>query len=70
MATKKKTDVIEKTPPEKWKEVLQERGVKQSWLAEKTDISPEHISNILAGRVLLTDENKLKINEALGTNFK
>lgn len=69
MATKKKADVIEKTPPELWKEVLTERGVKQTWLADKTGISPEHISNILAGRVLLTDENKVKINEALGTEF-
>lgn len=69
MASKKKAEVIEKTPQEQWKEVLQDRGVKQTWLAEKTGISPEHISNILAGRVLLTDENKVKINEALGTEF-
>lgn len=69
MATKKKQDVIEKTPQENWKEVLEERGVKQTWLAEKTGISPEHISNILIGRVFLTDENKVKINAALGTNF-
>lgn len=58
-----------KCPPELWKEVLEERGVKQAWLAKQTGISPEHISNILADRVLLTDENKEKINTALGTDF-
>jgi len=70
MATKKKADTLEKTAQELWKDVLQQRGVKQSWLAAQTGISPEHISNILAGRVLLTDENKSKINDALGTDFK
>jgi plasmid maintenance system antidote protein VapI len=60
----------QKSIPQLWKEVLEERGVKQSWLADKTKISPEHISNILADRVLLTEENRIKINEALGTYFK
>lgn len=59
-----------KTIPQRWREVLESRGVKQTWLAEKTGISPEHISNILADRVLLTEENKDKINEILGTDFK
>ena len=58
-----------KSTPELFKQVLEERGVKQTWLATQTGISPEHISNILADRVLLTDENKKKINEALGTDF-
>lgn len=65
------TKTIEKkSVPELWKEVLQERGVKQSWLADKTGISPEHISNILADRVLLTEENREKINDILGVYFK
>lgn len=59
-----------KTVPQLWKEVLKERGVKQTWLADKTGISSEHISNILADRVLLTEENKDKINLALGVDFK
>lgn len=58
-----------KTIPELWKEVLEERGVKQTWLAAQAGISPEHISNILADRVLLTEENRIKINNALGTDF-
>ena len=69
MATKKKEGVIERTPQSQWKEVLEARGVKQSWLADKAGISPEHISNILAERVLLTEENRAKINEVLETNF-
>lgn len=63
------TDTVEKTVPQLFKEHLEERGTKQSWLAEKTGISPEHISNILADRVLLTDENKAKINAVLGTEY-
>ena len=54
----------------KIKEHLNERGTKQTWLANKTGLSPEHISNILAGRVLLTDEVLQKINTTLGTDFK
>lgn len=59
-----------KSIPELFKKVLEERGVKQTWLANQTGISKEHISNILADRVLLTEENKEKINNALGTDFK
>lgn len=59
-----------KSVAQKWKDVLEDRGVKQIWLADRTGISQEHISNILAERVLLTDENRDKINEILGTNFK
>lgn len=60
---------IKKTIPQEWKEVLESRGVKQTWLADQTGISPEHISNILADRVLLTEENRRKINDVLGTDF-
>lgn len=60
---------ITKTPAQKWKEVLEERGVKQIWLAKKIGISQEHMSNIFAERVLLTDDNRKKINKILGTDF-
>lgn len=59
-----------KSIPELFKTILEERGVKQTWLANQTGISKEHISNILADRVLLTEENRDKINAALGTDFK
>jgi plasmid maintenance system antidote protein VapI len=64
---KKKSKAV--TIQQKWKEVLDKRGVKQSWLASQTNISPEHISNILSGRALITEENRGKINKALGTAF-
>lgn len=58
-----------KTIPQRWREVLESKGTKQTWLADQTGISPEHISNILADRVLLTEENRKKINDVLGTDF-
>ena len=61
--------LIEKTVPQLIREHLEVRGTKQKWLAEQTGISEEHISNILADRVLLTEENLSKINNILGTTF-
>lgn len=58
------------TIPDKIKNHLEKYGTKQSWLAEKTKISEGHISNVLAKRVLLTDEVLDKINSVLGTDFK
>lgn len=60
---------VEKTIGEKWREVMVSRGTKQTWVAEQAGISPEHFSNILADRVLITEENRNKINEILGTTF-
>lgn len=62
--------IIEKTIGEKWREVMVSKGTKQVWVAEQAGISPEHLSNILADRVLITDENVKKINDVLGTAFK
>lgn len=58
------------TIPEKIKSHLDQNGTKQIWLAEKAGISPAHISNVLADRVLLTEEVLQKINDVLGTDFK
>ena len=68
MAKSKKT-VSEPPIHEKWRKLLEERGVKQMWLATQTGISKPHISNILAGRVKLTFGNKEKINNALGVYY-
>lgn len=70
MAVVKKLKSKKKTIQEKWRENMAVRGIKQSWVAGKAGFSQEHLSNILAGRVLLTEENKEKINEVLGTDFK
>jgi len=59
-----------KSVPDQIRDYLESRGTKQVWLAEKSGISQEHLSNILADRVLLTDEVLQKINGALETNFK
>lgn len=56
--------------PEMIRNHLDSNGTKQSWLAEKTGISQAHISNVLADRVLLTEDVLNKINEVLGTDFK
>jgi plasmid maintenance system antidote protein VapI len=56
--------------PEKIKRYLEDNGTKQIWLAEKSGISQAHISNVLANRVLLTDDVLDKINNVLGTDFK
>jgi plasmid maintenance system antidote protein VapI len=65
MAVKEKKKPI----PTMIREHLEKNGTKQVWLADKTGISQEHISNILADRVLLTEDNLKKINEVLGTTF-
>lgn len=66
---KKETVVEERDPRELFREHLEMRGTKQKWLADQTGVSQEHISNILCSRVLLTDEVRQKINEALGTEY-
>ena len=59
-----------KSVPVQIRDHLESKGTKQVWLADKSGISQEHISNILADRVLLTDEVLQKINDVLETNFK
>jgi len=60
---------VNKSIQEKWCEVIKSRGIKQTWVADKAGISDTHLSNILAERVLLTQENVDKINAALETDF-
>ena len=59
-----------KSITKQWRKVIEERGLKQTWVADRAGMSPEHLSNILADRVLLTDENRDKINSALETDFE
>lgn len=69
MPVAKKKNGVSKTTQQKWVEVINDRGIKQSWIADKAEISEPHLSNILSERVLLTEENRAKINEVLGTDF-
>lgn len=50
-------------------EHLKEYGTMQNWLSEKTGISNTHLHFILKCERDLTEDNRKKINEALGTNF-
>ena len=52
------------------KDFLDSKGTKYIWLANEVGLSQEHISNILADRVLLTDDVLERINTTLGTDFK
>jgi len=58
-----------KTIQQMWVEVIKEKGLKQTWIAEQAGISAPHLSNILAERVFLTEENVENINRVLGTDF-
>lgn len=52
---------------------LNENGQKMNWLAEKIGVTAGHLHSVLKGennvKRDLTEENRTKINEALGTNF-
>ncbi len=63
------TKKSKKSIGDKWREVLESRGTKQTWLADQIGISQEHLSNILSDRVLITEENRKNINTVLGTDF-
>lgn len=52
---------------------LKENGQKMSWLATKLNITPGHLHSVLKGEGInkrdLSEDNRIKINELLGTNF-
>ncbi len=45
-------------------------GIKQTWLAQKLDISDTHLTLIFQKERDLTENNLNKINSVLGTDFK
>lgn len=54
-------------------EHLEKNGQKMSWLADKLGITAGHLHSVLKGEGFkkreLTEDNRRKINEALGTNY-
>lgn len=52
---------------------LNENGQKMNWLADKIGVTAGHLHSVLKGennvKRDLTEENRNKINEVLGTNF-
>lgn len=62
-----------KTPEMMIVEHLENNGQKLSWLADKIGCTAGHLHSVLKGvdftKRELTDENRTKINQALGTDF-
>jgi transcriptional regulator with XRE-family HTH domain len=51
------------------KKYIAQNGLKQSFVAEKSNLSNSHLSNVLSDRVLITQEVLNDINDALDTDF-
>ena len=61
------------TPEELIVQHLVDNGQKLSWLAAKIGLTPGHLHSVLKGvdytKRELTEENRRKINAALGTDY-
>lgn len=61
------------TPEEQIIKHLEDNGQRLNWLANKIECSVGHLHSVLKGEGLrkreLTDDNRKKINSALGTDF-
>jgi len=69
------TTALIKTPEKLIVEHLEKNGQKMSWLADKIGLSSGHLHSVLKGKKKkvqrgLTEENLIKINRVLGTEFK
>lgn len=53
---------------EKIKQYLQDHGIKQTFLAEKTGIAQEKLSRMLSKNRKLSADELVKISNALGVN--
>lgn len=69
----RKTKPKAPTPEELIVKHLEDNGQKMSWLAQKIGVSQGHLHSVLKGSGYtkrdLTEKNKEKINEVLGTDF-
>jgi plasmid maintenance system antidote protein VapI len=61
---------LKKSTPKKIEDYLNEKGIKQIWLAKKVGISTSHLCNIFAERYVLTEDVLQRINAVLGTYYK
>jgi hypothetical protein len=61
------------TPEELIVKHLEDNGQKLSWLANKVGVTVGHLHSVLKGvkytKRELTEANRMKINEALGTHY-
>jgi transcriptional regulator with XRE-family HTH domain len=53
----------------KIKSHIESKGIKQSFIAIRANVSNSHLSNVLCDRVLITPEVLRDINKALESNF-
>lgn len=60
---------IYRLPYENISKELLERGISISFIARKIKTDPSHLSRCLCGTSNLTEKNRQKINELLGTNY-
>ena len=58
-----------KTPPSKFSAIIEQRGLKRTWVAEQIHVCPGHLTNILKGKDVLTDKRRKMLNELLKTDF-
>lgn len=59
----------QKTTQIKFSEIIKERGLKRSWIADKIGVCPGHLTNMLCGKSTLTKKHTKAINQLLKTKF-
>lgn len=55
-------------PGETLKELIEDRGMTQKELADRLDVSPKHVSELINGKVGLTEKIALKLESVLGVS--
>jgi plasmid maintenance system antidote protein VapI len=50
--------------------IINERGLKKTWVAEKLGVCPGHLTNMLCGKSTLTEKHKATLNDLLKTDIK
>jgi len=60
---------LQLSAPKLIKKHLEKNGSTISWLARNVDIDPKHLSGIIRGANYLSEINRQKINNFLGTNY-
>lgn len=50
-------------------EVIKERGIMKSWVADKLMLNPSTVSLFINGKRPLSEKNRIRLNELLGTSI-
>jgi len=59
----------EKTIPQLFEDAFKDEGRSKGWIADKLGINISTLSRILSGKYTLTERNRKKMNELLGTSI-